>query len=64
MAYDLQKKTMEIQVQEQEIKRREKELDATIKRQADAKRYEIETIAAGRARMQVETAGRGREARG
>jgi flotillin len=45
MAYDLQKKTMEIQVQEQEIKRKEKELDATIRRQADAKRYEMETLA-------------------
>jgi flotillin len=46
MSYELQKKTMEIQVQEQEIQRRERELDATIKRQADAKRYEIETLAA------------------
>jgi flotillin len=46
MAYELQKKTMEIQVQEQEILRREKELDATVKRAADAKRYEIETLAA------------------
>jgi flotillin len=46
MAYDLQKKTIEIRVQEQEILRREKELDATIRRQADAKRYEIETLAA------------------
>ncbi|HVT59146.1 MAG TPA: SPFH domain-containing protein [Thermoanaerobaculia bacterium] len=46
MTYELQKKTMEIQVQEQEIKRKEKELDATIRRQADAKRYEIETLAA------------------
>ena len=46
MAYELQKKTMEIQVQEQEIKRKEKELDATIRRQADAKRYELETLAA------------------
>ena len=45
MAYDLKKKTMEIQVQEQEIQRKEKELDATIRRQADAKRYEIETLA-------------------
>jgi flotillin len=45
MAYELQKKTIEIQVQEQEIRRREKELDATIRRQADAKRYEIETLA-------------------
>jgi len=50
MAYELQKKTMEIQVQEQEIQRRERELDATIKRQADAKRYEIETIAAAEKR--------------
>ncbi len=45
MAYELQKKTIEIRVQEQEILRREKELDATIRRQADAKRYEVETLA-------------------
>lgn len=55
MAYDIQKKTMEIQVQEQEIKRKEKELEATIKRSAEAKRYEMETIAAGQ-RQQVEAA--------
>jgi flotillin len=55
MAYELQKKTMEIQVQEQEIKRKEKELDATIRRQADAKRYETETLAeAARSRVQTE----------
>jgi flotillin len=54
MAYELQKKTMEIQVQEQEIKRKEKELDATIRRQADAKRYETETLAEA-ARKRVET---------
>jgi flotillin len=54
IAYELQKKTMEIQVQEQEIKRKEKELDATIKRQADAKRYEMETIAAA-SRKKIET---------
>ncbi len=54
MAFDLQKKTIEIQVQEQEIKRREKELNATIKLQADAKRYEMETLASA-GRMQVET---------
>jgi len=54
MAYELQKKTMEIQVQEQEIKRKEKELDATIRRQADAKRYEVETLAAAN-RNRVET---------
>ena len=52
IAYELQKKTMEIQVQEQEIQRRVKELDATIKRQADAKRYEVEQLAtAERARL-------------
>lgn len=55
MAYDLQKKTSEIQVQEQEIKRKEKELDATIRRQADAKRYEIETLASAD-RQRIETA--------
>jgi flotillin len=54
MAFELQKKTMEIQIQEQEISRREKELDATIKRQADAKRYEMETIAAA-TRKKIET---------
>jgi flotillin len=53
MAYEIQKKTMEVQVQEQEILRREKELDSTIRRQADAKRYEMETIASAQ-RMQVE----------
>lgn len=54
MAYELQKKTMEIELQEQEIKRKEKELDATIRRQADAKRYETETLAEA-ARKRVET---------
>jgi flotillin len=54
MAYEIQKKTMEIQLQEQEISRREKELDATIKRKADAERYEIETLAAAH-RRQKET---------
>jgi flotillin len=55
MAYDLQRKTMEIAVQEQEIVRREKELDATIRRQADAKRYEMETLAeANRKRIETE----------
>jgi flotillin len=54
MTYELQKKTMEIQVQEQEIKRKEKELDATIRRQADAQRYEIETLAAAE-RQRIET---------
>jgi flotillin len=54
MAYEIQKKTMQIQVQEQEIQRREKELDATVKRQADANRYEVETAAAAE-RKKIET---------
>jgi flotillin len=62
MAGVLQQKTMEIQVQEQEIKRKEKELDATIKRQADAKRYEIETLAEAR-RKQVEAEAEAERAR-
>jgi flotillin len=36
----------QIIVQENEIKRREKELEATVKRQADAERYRVETEAA------------------
>ncbi len=62
MAGVLQQKTIEIQVQEQEIKRREKELDATIKRQADAKRYEIETLADAR-KKQVEAEAEAERAR-
>jgi flotillin len=62
MAYELQKKTVEIQVQEQEIKRKEKELDATIRRQADAKRYEIETLASAE-RQRVETAAEAEKSR-
>jgi flotillin len=54
MAYDLQKKTMQIQIEEQEIKRKERELDATVKRQADAQRYQIETLAAAD-RQRIET---------
>jgi flotillin len=58
MAYEIQKKTMEIQLQQQEIARREKELDATIKRKADAERYQIETIAeANRRRVETEAEG-------
>jgi len=62
MAYDLQRKTSEIQVQEQEIKRKEKELDATIRRQADAKRYEIETLASAE-RQRIETAAEAEKSR-
>ncbi len=46
MTYDLKKKSMAIQVAEQEIVRMEKELDATVKRKADADRYQVETLAA------------------
>jgi flotillin len=63
MSYELKKKTVEIQVQEQEIQRREKELDATIRRQADAKRYEIETIAAAE-RKRIENEAEAVKARG
>jgi len=62
MAYELQKKTVEIQVQEQEIKRKEKELDATIRRQADAKRYEIETLASAE-KQRIETAAEAEKSR-
>jgi flotillin len=63
IAYDLQKKTMEIQLQEQEIQRREKELDATIKRQADAKRYEVEALASAE-KARLATIADGEKARG
>jgi flotillin len=63
MTYEVQKKTMEIQVQEQEIKRKEKELDATIRRAADAKRYEVETLAEGQ-RKKVEMEAEAEKARG
>ena len=39
-------KEQQILVQEREIQRREKELEATVKRQADAERYRVETEAA------------------
>ena len=39
-------KEQQIAVQEREIQRREKELEATVKRQADAERYRVETEAA------------------
>ncbi len=39
-------KEQQVAVQEREIQRREKELEATVKRQADAERYRVETEAA------------------
>jgi flotillin len=38
-------KQKQIEVQEQEVMRREKELEATVRKPAEAKRYEIETLA-------------------
>jgi flotillin len=63
MAYELQKKTQEILVQQQEIQRKEKELDATIKRQADAKRYEVETLASAE-KARLATIAEGEKMRG
>ena len=42
-------KATQVEVQEQEILRREKELEATVKRPADAERYRIQAEAAGQA---------------
>ena len=45
----------QIEVQEQEVARREKELDATVRRPAAADRYKLETLAEGeRARVVAE----------
>ncbi|KAB7496481.1 Flotillin-2 [Armadillidium nasatum] len=46
----------QIEVEEQEIKRKEKELMATIKLPAEAESYKVETIAQGRRTQTVETA--------
>jgi len=49
-----------IDVQEMEIKRREKELDAQVKKPAEAERYKIETLAAAQQnKYQVEAKGEG-----
>ncbi|RMH20547.1 MAG: flotillin family protein [Acidobacteria bacterium] len=51
-------KEQQVVVQEREIKRREKELEATVKRQADAERYRIETEAqAHKAKYELEATG-------
>ena len=51
-------KEQQILVQEKEILRREKELDATVKRQADAERYRVQTEAeATRFRTEAEARG-------
>jgi flotillin len=51
-------KEQQIAVQEREILRREKELEATVKRQADAERYKIQTEAEAN-RFKYETEARG-----
>ncbi len=51
-------KEQQIAVQEREIMRREKELEATVKRQADAERYKIQTEAEAN-RFKYETEARG-----
>jgi flotillin len=51
-------KEQQIVVQEREISRREKELEATVKRQADAERYRIQTEAEAN-RFKYETEARG-----
>ena len=51
-------KEQQITVQEREILRREKELEATVKRQADAERYKVETEAAA-TRFKYEAEARG-----
>jgi flotillin len=50
-----------IDVQEKEITRKQKELDSTVNRPADAERYRIETLAAAeRFRLEAEAEGQGR----
>jgi len=51
-------KEQQIVVQEREIQRREKELEATVKRQADAERYRVETEATAE-RARAETVAKG-----
>ena len=50
-------KKKQIEVQEQEVARREKELEATIRKPAEAERYRIQTIADGNKYQAVTTAG-------
>lgn len=51
-------KKKQIEVQEQEAQRREKELDATVRKPAEAERYKIQTLAeASQFRLQTEALG-------
>jgi len=57
-------KQTQIGVQDAEIQRRERELQATVKRPADAESYRIQTLAtAERMRLEAEAEGRGNAAR-
>jgi len=56
-------KEQQIVVQEREIQRREKELEATVKRQADADRYRVETEAAAQRQRSEQVAKGEAEAR-
>lgn len=59
VAVQLVEKEQLTALEEKEILRREKELDATVKRPADAERYRIETLArAEKVRLETEAAGR------
>ncbi|RME42493.1 MAG: flotillin family protein [Chloroflexi bacterium] len=59
IAVQLVEKEQLTAVEEKEILRREKELEATVKRPADAERYRIETLAeAEKVRLETEAAGR------
>jgi flotillin len=51
-------KQKQIELQEQEIKRRQRELEATVQKPADAERYRVETLAnAKRFQLETEAAG-------
>jgi flotillin len=58
MQIQVVEREQQINVQEREIRRREKELEATVKRQADAERYRVETEAAA-LRARAEQVARG-----
>jgi len=58
---DIVEKSKQIELQEQEIQRRERELEATVRKPAEAKQFEIETLARAR-RFQLETEAEGEAA--
>lgn len=58
---EIVEKTKQIELEQQEILRREKELEATVRKPAEAQQYEIETLARAR-RFQLETEAEGQAA--